>query len=374
LDIDSWLRGIGLAQYGELFRANDMDVKLLHRLTSDDLKEIGVVSFGHRKKLLEAIATLDAAPEVLSSPPVGATPAPGAERRHLTVMFVDLVGSTAMSTQLDPEDMREVIRAYQNAVAGEITRFEGHVAKFMGDGVLAYFGWPRAHEDDAERAVRAGLAIIHAISQLRTPAAKTLLTRIGVASGLVVVGDLVGEGAAQEQAVVGDTPNLAAWLQGAGEPGMVVIADETRHLVGDLFLLRALGRQTFKGIQEPTPAFAVISERTLESRFAARQAGGIAPIVGRDQELALLIERWRQAQIGEGQMVLLSGEAGIGKSRVTEALIEAAAAGPHFLLRHQCSPYHGDSALYPVIQQLVHAAGFADDDRKTGSTAGAQQP
>jgi class 3 adenylate cyclase len=362
LDIDSWLSGIGLAQYGESFRANDIDVKLLHRLTSDDLKEIGVVSFGHRKKLLEAIATLDAAPEVLSSPPVGATPAHGAERRHLRVMFVDLVGSTALSTQLDPEDMREVIRAYQNAVAGEITRFEGHVAKFMGDGVLAYFGWPRAHEDDAERAVRAGLAIIHAISQLRTPAAKTLLTRIGVASGLVVVGDLVGEGAAQEQAVVGDTPNLAARLQGAGEPGMVVIADEIRHLVGDLFLLRALGRQTFKGIQEPTLAFAVISERTLESRFAARQAGGIAPIVGRDQELALLIERWRQAQIGEGQMVLLSGEAGIGKSRVTEALIEAAAAGPHFLLRHQCSPYHGDSALYPVIQQLVHAAGFADDD------------
>jgi class 3 adenylate cyclase/tetratricopeptide (TPR) repeat protein len=277
-------------------------------------------------------------------------------------MFVDLVGSTALSTQLDPEDMREVIRAYQNAVAGEITRFEGHVAKFMGDGVLAYFGWPRAHEDDAERAVRAGLAITQAISQLRTQTAKTLLTRVGIATGLVVVGDLVGEGAAQEQAVVGDTPNLAARLQGAAEPGMVVIADETRHLAGDLFVLRALGRQTFKGIQEPTPAFAVIAERALESRFAARQVGAVAPIVGRDQELALLIERWRQAKSGEGQMILLSGEAGIGKSRVTEALIDAAGAEPHFLLRYQCSPYHGDSALYPVIQQLVQAAGFVEDD------------
>jgi class 3 adenylate cyclase/tetratricopeptide (TPR) repeat protein len=364
LDIDSWLSGIGLAQYGELFRANDIDGNLLHQLSGDDLKDIGVASLGHRKKLLEAIASLDAATEILSPAPVATTPPLGAERRHLTVMFVDLVGSTAMSTQLDPEDMREVIRAYQNAVTGEITRFEGHVAKLMGDGVLAYFGWPRAHEDDAERAVRAGLAVTHAISQLRTRAAKTLLTRVGVATGLVVVGDLVGEGAAQEQAVVGDTPNLAARLQGAAEPGMVVIADETRHLVGDLFVLRALGRQSFKGIQEPTPAFAVITERAVESRFAARQVGGgdVEPIVGRDQELALLLERWHHAKSGEGQMVLLSGEAGIGKSRVTEALIDAARGGPHFLLRHQCSPYHGDSALYPVIQQLVQAAGFAEDD------------
>jgi class 3 adenylate cyclase len=315
LDIDGWLRGIGLAQYGELFRANDIDGTLLHQLTGDDLKEIGVASLGHRKKLLEAIANLDAASEVLSPPPVAAAPAPEAERRHLTVMFVDLVGSTALSTQLDPEDMREVIRAYQNTVAGEITRFDGHVAKFMGDGVLAYFGWPSAHEDDAERAVRAGLAVTHAVSQLRTPAAKALLTRVGIATGLVVVGDLVGEGAAQEQAVVGDTPNLAARLQGAAEPGMVVIADATRHLLGDLFVLRALGPQALKGILEPTPAFAVVAERAIESRFAARQMAGVAPIVGRDQELALLIERWRQAKSGEGQMVLLSGEAGIGKSR-----------------------------------------------------------
>jgi class 3 adenylate cyclase/predicted ATPase len=361
LDIESWLRGIGLTQYRELFRANDIDGKLLHALTGDDLKEIGISSFGHRKKLLDAIAVLNPPPEVVS-PPVASAPASGAERRHLTVMFVDLVGSTGLSTKLDPEDMREVILAYQNAVAGEITRFEGHVAKFMGDGVLAYFGWPRAHEDDSERAVRAGLAVTHTISRLRTPASKTLLTRVGIATGLVVVGDLVGQGAAQEQAVVGETPNLAARLQGVAEPGMVVIADATRRLVGDLFVLRALGRQTFNGINEPTPAFAVIAERTLESRFAARQVGGVAPIVGRDQELALLIERWRHAKSGEGQMVLLSGEAGIGKSRVIEALVEAAGLEPHFLLRHQCSPYHSDSALYPVIQQIAYAAGFAEDD------------
>jgi len=340
----------------------DIDGELLRRLTGDDLKDIGVASLGHRKKLLEAIAAMDAAPAASTPTPVAATPGPAPERRQLTVMFGDLVGSTALSAPLDPEDMREVIRAYQNAVAGEISRFEGHVAKFMGDGVLAYFGWPRAHEDEAERAVRAGLAVTHAISRLRTPAAKNLQARIGIATGLVVVGDLVGEGAAQEQTVVGDTPNLAARLQGAAEPGTVIIADATRHLLGDLFVLRALGPQTFKGIREPAPAFAVLAERALESRFAARQAGGVAPIVGRDQELALLIERWRQAKSGEGQVVLLSGEAGIGKSRITEALVDAAAGEPHFLLRYQCSPDHADSALYPVIQQLAHAAGFAGDD------------
>jgi class 3 adenylate cyclase/tetratricopeptide (TPR) repeat protein len=362
VNIDSWLERIGLAQYAELFRDNDVDRALLDRLNGDDLREIGVTSLGHRKKLLDAIAMLAASPESAPSRPVGGTPAPAAERRQLTVMFVDLVGSTELSTQLDPEDMADVIRSYQNAVAGEITRFEGHVAKFMGDGVLAYFGWPRAHEDEAERAVRAGLAVTHAISRMRTPAARDLRTRIGIATGLVVVGDLVGEGAAQEQSVVGDTPNLAARLQGAAEPGMVVIADATRHLLGDLFVLRTLGAQIFKGIREPTPAFAVLGERSLESRFAARQAGGVAPIVGRDQELALLLERWRQAKTGEGQVVLLTGEAGIGKSRVTEALIESAGGEPHFLLRHQCSPYHADSALYPVIQQLIRASGFIDDD------------
>ncbi len=362
-DFVDWLGAIGLGRHAEALRANDVDFDVLSTLTEADLRELGL-SLGDRKRLLQAVAARgEAVPPETASPMTTATPAsPAAERRQLTVMFVDLVGSTALSARLDPEDMREVIRAYQNAVAGEITRYEGHVAKFMGDGVLAYFGWPRAHEDEPERAVRAGLAVTQAIARLRTAAAKDLQTRIGIATGLVVVGDLVGEGAAQEQAVVGDTPNLAARLQGAAEPGMVVIAEATRRLLGDLFELRALGAQSLKGIAEPVPAFAVLGERALESRFAARQGGGVAPLVGRDQELGLLLERWRQARSSEGQVVLLSGEAGIGKSRITEALVEAAAAEPHFLLRYQCSPYHADSALYPAIQHLTHAAGFAADD------------
>ena len=220
-------------------------------------------------------------------------------------MFVDLVGSTALSAQLDPEDMRELIRSYQNTVAGEISRFEGHIAQFLGDGVLAYFGWPRAHEDDAERAVRSALAVTAAASRLKTgmagtaatsPTAKNLQTRIGIATGVVVVGDLIGEGSGQRHAVVGETPNFAARLQGIAEPGMVVIADSTRHLAGDLFVLRDLGAQTFKGIAQPASVFAVLGERALESRFAARHAGEVTAIVGRDQELALLVERWRQAK------------------------------------------------------------------------------
>ena len=360
LDIEGWLRGMGLAHYVDLFRANDINGQLLVRLTGDDLKEIGIASLGHRKMLMEAIAALSAEPEAPAPSPLSATRA--AERRRLTVMFVDLVGSTALSARLDPEEMREVIQAYQNAVAGEITRFEGNVAKFMGDGVLAYFGWPRAHEDEAERAVRTGLAVMQAIARLSIPAAQGLQARIGIATGLVVVGDLVGKGAAQEHAVVGDTPNLAARLQGAAGPGMVVIAETTRRLLGDLFALRALEPQSLKGIGEKVPAFAVLGERALESRFAARQGGGVAPIVGRDQELGLLLERWRQASSGEGQVVLLTGEAGIGKSRVTEALLEAVASEPHFLLRYQCSPYHAESALHPVIQQLSYGAGFVPED------------
>ncbi len=314
LDIDAWLRGIGLAQYAELFRSNDLDLATLRQVTVEDLKEIGVASLGHRKKLLEAIGALVAAPEAIAALPAASAPIfeSPAERRQLTVMFVDLVGSTALSTQLDPEDLRELIRRFQNAVAGEISRFEGHIAQFLGDGVLAYFGWPQAHEDEAERAVRAALAVTAAASRLKTPAAKHLQTRIGIATGMVVVGDLIAEGSVQRHAVVGETPNFAARLQGIAEPGMVVIADSTRHLVGSLFELRALGLQTFKGIAAPAPVFAVLGERALESRFAARHAGGLAPVVGRDLELALLIEHWRQAKAGEGQVVLLSGAIALG--------------------------------------------------------------
>jgi class 3 adenylate cyclase/tetratricopeptide (TPR) repeat protein/ABC-type transport system involved in cytochrome c biogenesis ATPase subunit len=356
LNVDDWLHGLGLAQYADLFRANDIEGELLGRLTGDDLRELGVASLGHRKRLLEAIAALTATPGQL--PPL---PRREAERRQLTVMFVDLVGSTALSARLDPEAMSEVLRGYQNAVAGEISRFEGHVAKLMGDGVLAYFGWPRAHEDDAERSVRSGLALVAAVARL-TGGEEALACRVGIATGLVVVGELVGEGAAQEQAVVGDTPNLAARLQSAAEPGQVVVADGTRRLLGDLFVLGVLCPQTLKGIAGQVPAFSVLGERTLESRFAARQASGVAPLVGRDQELALLVERWRMARAGEGQLVLLIGEAGIGKSRLTRALIDALAGEPLLHITQQASPYHTDSALHPTIRQLAHAAGFAPDD------------
>ena len=257
--------GLGLGQYEQAFRENDIDADLLPTLTMDDLRELGIASLGHRKRLLSAIASLGKGLRV-----------PQAERRQLTVMFVDLVGSTALSARLDPEEMREVLRAYQNTVTGEIARVEGHVAKLMGDGVLAYFGWPRAHEDEAERAVRAGLAIVEAVGQLSTPAGEPLAARVGIATGLVVVGDLVGEGAAREEAVVGETPNLAARLQGAAAPGAVVIADGTRRLLGEVFELRELGPTRLKGFAEPVTRFEVLGERPAGSRFEARQSADAA--------------------------------------------------------------------------------------------------
>jgi class 3 adenylate cyclase len=362
-ELRSWLDDLGLGKCFETFVANDVDFDLLPELNDGDLERLGI-SFGHRKRLLRAIAELKVAPQSLNVGPAPelakATPS-GPERRQLTVMFVDLVGSTALAGRLDPEEMGELLRAYQNEVAGNIASFEGHVAKFMGDGVLAYFGWPRAHEDEAERSVRAGLAISKAVAALSGGGAP-LACRIGIATGLVVVGDLIGSGAAQEEAVVGETPNLAARLQAAARPGQVVIAEITRRLIGDYFELADLGELDLKGIGQPARAFAVLSERALESRFAAHVGTSMQPIVGRDQELALLLERWRQAEAGEGQMALLTGEAGIGKSRIAEALVAELEQKPHINLRYQCSPYHTDSALWPVRQQLGFAAGIGAGD------------
>ena len=363
LDIDGWLRGIGLAQYAEIFRANDIDIKLLGRLTNDDLKEVGIVSFGHRKKLLEAIAALVAAPEVSSSIPVAATELKAhdtAERRQVTVMFSDLVGSTALSARMDPEDLREVISAYQSCVAGTVRRFGGFVAKYMGDGVLVYFGYPQAHEDDAERAVRAGMELIAAVTALKT--CTSLQTRVGIATGLVVVGDLVGSGAAQEQAIVGETPNLAARLQGIAEPDTVVIAEGTRRLLGNLFELDDLGTKELKGISGPIRAWAALRASSVEGRFEALHAIGLTALVGREEELEILLRRWARAKTGEGQVVLLAGEGGIGKSRLTAALLERLTTEPHTRLRYFCSPQHTDSAFYPIIGQMERAAGLAHDD------------
>jgi class 3 adenylate cyclase/predicted ATPase len=360
LDIDAWLRGIGLAQYAEMFRANDIDIELLGRLTNDDLKDIGVVSFGHRKKLLEAIAELAGAFPVSPQPAIEPKARDAAERRQVTVMFSDLVGSTALSARMDPEDLREVISAYQKCVAEVVRRFGGFVAKYLGDGVLVYFGYPEAHEDDAERAVRAGLGMIAAVSALKTPA--SLQIRVGIATGLVVVGDLVGSGSAQEQAIVGETPNLAARLQSVAEPNSVVVAEGTRRLLGDLFELQDLGTRNLKGIAQPARIFAALRASSVESRFEALHAGGFTPLVGREEELELMLRRWSRAKSGEGRVALLSGEPGIGKSRLIAALLESVAPEPHTRLRYFCSPQRTDSAFYPIIVQMQRAAGLTHED------------
>jgi class 3 adenylate cyclase len=369
MNVGDWLRDLGLEQYEGAFRENEIDGEILPTLTADDLKDLGVAVVGHRRKMLTAIAQLAAssAPSARIAEPVSPAPAPEvahdvAERRQLTVMFCDLAGSTAISARLDPEDMREIIRAYQQACSGVVVRYEGFLAKFMGDGVLAYFGFPRAHEDDAERAVRAGLDLVRAVGRLEPRAGEPMKARIGVATGIVVVGDLVGDGSSQEQAVVGDTPNLAARLQAAAEPGAVVIADSTRRLLGDAFEIKSLGLLDLKGFSAPTPAWTVLREVENVSRFEASRSHRMTPFVGREPEVALLVERWRDASAGEGKVVLLSGEAGIGKSRILATLRERVAGEPHIAIRYQCSPHHVNDAFYPIVSQIWRAAEFVNEE------------
>jgi class 3 adenylate cyclase/predicted ATPase/energy-coupling factor transporter ATP-binding protein EcfA2 len=361
MDVVAWLRGLGLERYAPAFRENDIDGEVLRELTPDDLISIGVTSVGHRRKLLAAIASLGTAPPaatVMAVPRDDSAPA-GAERRQLTVMFCDLVGSTPLSVRFDPEDLREVIGAYHRCVADTVARFAGFVAKYMGDGVLIYFGYPEAHEDDAERAVRAGLAVIDAVGRLATP--ERLNVRLGVSSGLVVVGDLIGSGAAQERGVVGETPNLAARLQALAQPGSLLIAESTRRQIGALFEIEDLGPQPLAGFVESQRAWRIIGESGVLSRFEALRSEA-TPLVGRDEELELLLRRWQQAKTGEGRVVLVSGEPGIGKSRLTAALSQSIQSDQHTRLRYFCSPHHQDSALYPFITQLERAAAFARED------------
>ena len=359
--IADWLEKLGLSEYADRFAENRIDFSVLRDLTDQDLKDIGVV-LGDRRKILRAISELAGASPATAQVHAVIEPKPqdSAERRQVTVMFSDLVGSTALSARMDPEDLREVIRRYQKCVAETVQRFGGFVAKYMGDGVLIYFGYPQAHEDDAERAVRAGLELVAAVGGLKTHA--PLQTRVGIATGLVVVGDLIGSGASQEQAIVGETPNLAARLQGIAEPNSVVIAESTRRLLGNLFEFEDLGPQDLKGIAGPARAWAALRASSAEGRFEAMHATGLTELVGREEELELLLRRWSKAKTGEGQVVLLSGEPGIGKSRLTAALLERLAAEPHTRLRYFCSPQHTDSALYPIISQMERAAGFAHDD------------
>jgi class 3 adenylate cyclase len=376
VDIAAWLGGLDLERYAQTFRDHEIDAEVLPELTDADLEKLGI-ALGHRKKLLRAIARLNLAePELSPSAlPISTTPRTAqAERRQLTVMFCDLVGSTALAARLDPEDMGQVIRAYHRVCAETVERWGGHVAKYMGDGVLAYFGWPVAHEDEAERAVRAGLELVAAVRALDVPGltmggseeGRLLAARVGIATGLVMVGELIGEGSAQEQTVVGETPNLAARLQALAAPGSVVISQATRRLVGGLFELADLGPQRLKGFAEPLAVWRVAGEGRSEGRFEVRQTAGLTPLVGRDEEIALLLRPWRQAQDGDGQVVLLSGEPGIGKSRLIQALRGRLEGETHITLFYQCSPHHTTSPLHPLIGQLERAAGFARNESAEG--------
>jgi len=301
MDVGSWLRGLGLGQYEAAFRESEIDADILPELTDQHLKDLGV-SLGHRLKILRAIRELAATAPSADQPVAKPEPQPrdAAERRQLTVVFCDLVGSTAMSARLDPEDMRGIIGAYHKCCASLITSNGGFVAKYMGDGVLAYFGYPQAHEHDAERAVRAGLAIVEAAPKLETSAGAPLHVRVGIATGIVVVGDLLGSGEAQERGVVGDTPNLAARLQGIAEPDSVVIAESTRKLLGNLFELKDLGPRDLKGVAGPTRAYAALRASSQESRFEALHAGRLTALA---------------SALGEGEGGRGPGRSALGRGR-----------------------------------------------------------
>jgi class 3 adenylate cyclase/tetratricopeptide (TPR) repeat protein len=360
MDVAEWLRSLGLEQYEAAFRENEVDWAVLPELTEADLEKLGL-PLGPRKKLLKAIVSRlgepGPAPETQAAPPAIA---PAAERRQLTVLFCDLVGSTALAARLDPEDLREIIGAYHRCVADAVGRFGGFVAKYMGDGVLVYFGYPQAHEDDAEQAVRAGLALVDGVGRLQAP--ELLRVRVGIGTGEVVVGDLITSGDGQERGVVGETPNLAARLQALAEPSTVVIGPQTRLLLGDLFECRDLLEVEVKGFPEPVHAYQVVRESGVESRFEALHGAALTPLVGREDEIDLLLRQWRRAKGGEGRVVLLSGEPGIGKSRLAAALQEKIENEPRALIRYFCSPHHQDSALHPFIAQLERAAGFERED------------
>lgn len=369
-DLKAWLEALDLGKYVETFVENDVDLDILPDLRESDFSELGV-SLGHRKRILRAVAELTAAPDRDIEPPatLAAVGRAGtaettieAERRQLTVMFVDLVGSTALSQQLDPEDLRDVLRAYQNAVSGEVTRFDGYIAHYMGDGVLAYFGWPKAYEDQAERAVHAALGIVAAVQRLPSINGTEAALRIGIASGQVVVGDLIGEGASETAAVTGETPNLAARLQEFAQPGQIIIGEDTKRLVGKAFELEDMGSRIFKGFDKPIPVWRLIGETSARSRFESVRGASVLPLVGRKPEIGLLLDRWELAKSGSGQVAFVSGEAGIGKSRLVQALRESISEEPHFWVRLQASPYHTASALYPLARQLEQAARFSAGD------------
>ena len=381
MNIAQWLEEIGFGNYSELFEENGIDASILSELTNDDLKDIGIARLGDRKKILLAAASAavssdddsatssQAAAKTTPPPP---PPEPGntgrhisaaanntaaeAENRQLSVMFCDLVGSTELSTKIDAEDLREIINRFQHTCTQIAQQAGGFVARYSGDGILVYFGYPRAGEDDPVRAVNCGLQITQAVARTNTQ------VRVGIATGRVIVGDLLGTGPAEERTVVGETPNLAARLQGLAGINAVVISDTTRQLVGGVYTFRDLGRHSLKGFANPVPAWEVSGESSVNSRFMARAGQSTSDLVGRESELRLLLDRWQAALDGEGQTVFVSGEAGIGKSHLIEALRAQTSAHNPRVVRYQCSAHHSGSALYPAIRQLQHAANFEQAD------------
>ena len=373
-DIAEWLGRQGLGQYAQTFAENHIDYSVLPDLTEDDLEKLGI-SLGHRKKLLRAIDEVWGTRQARDTMKVARTGAEAtspaqhrdAEFRQITVMFCDLVGSTQLSEKLDPEDLQKIIDSYRRECSTAIRRYGGEVARYLGDGVLAFFGWPYAHEDDAPRAVHAALEIVSVVTKISESV--TLACRVGVCSGPVVVGEIRNSTASWSMDAVGETPNIAARLQTLAEPDTVLISESTRRLVSATFDLQSLGPQALKGITEPVRAYRVLAAKSAGSRFEAAHAGTLTPLVGRSSELRLLLDRWEKVKEGDGQVILLSGIPGVGKSRLLHELKSHVEEEPHILLHHQCSPYHNQSAFHPVIEQIEQAAHLiareADADKIT---------
>ena len=363
-DFKLWLQSVGLEKYGEVFASHDIDLAVVSDLTEQDLEKLGL-SLGHRRKFMAAAAKLRAAPTSSPIASAQAQPvdqlAPAVERRQLTVVFVDLVGSTALGRELDPEDLIQLLRQYRDACTAVIAKYDGFIAQYLGDGILVYFGFPQAHEHAGERAVRAGLEIVGKVGQLKQPDGRALQARVGIATGLVVTGGATGVGTAGEETVVGDTPNLAARLQSLADPGCVLVGPTTHQLTSNFFEFSFLEEHAIKGFRDPISVWKVLGESAIENRFAAAHAAAAGPIVGRERELAFLYNSWQRATRGNGHVVLLAGEAGIGKSRLLEALAERVSEEPHRLLRCQCSPYHRNSVLFPFKTLLRHRLDISRD-------------
>ena len=359
--VTEWLESIGLSEYTQRFAENGIDLSVLRDLTDQDLKDLGVL-LGHRRKILRGIAALEDGARFKPAVPAAEPRRPGgAERRHLTVMFCDLVGSTTLAARLDPEDMRTLIGAYHRCIAEVIGRYQGTIARYMGDGALVYFGFPQSHEDDAERAVRAALSLIGAVASIRNVAA-ALQIRVGIATGTVVVTELLIEKTPSEHEVVGETPNLAARLQTMAETGTVLICASTRRLTGGEFHYRDLGPVALKGWSEPVQVYQALGTSGAESHFEAMHTTKLPPLFGREEEIELLLRRWGQATLEEGRLVTLTGEPGIGKSHIAFAFNERLQDESHITLRYFCSEHHTHSALFPFINQLERAAGFKHND------------